>query len=287
MNEIEEESREFWDDGSDDAADEAIQSLEERPKVSSQDSIMADVDLRLETADYYRSILSHEFFALDTEAAQTVHDEIRAFIRERLEVLLGIRGDNRLPVKVELPFDPEEVEALKLLASKVLRKPALVAATPEVELKKMPTPKSSSAPIPPRRTKPQMRKVPPPPVLPSTKPRTTPTVAPKQAVQAPKRKPGRPRLQEKLTGEEQTFTNLKGQEVTLREGEIIEEGIKRFIVKKNDAGTLYRQDITGQVASPTRNPPMSPQQYAQMTEMQAQAQVAAFADAAGKSILGQ
>jgi hypothetical protein len=265
-----------------DAADEALASLEESPAPEDQeeDAELADVDLRLATADYYRAILRHEFFAVQGQAAKIVDREIRSFIRERLEILLGLRGPR--PADIEPLFSESEVQALKLLAGKVLSKPGLINEEPTV--KKMATPVPSSRPE--VRAAPQVKKIPAPPPAPSTKPRNkpgpkpgfkrNPPATPAPAVKAtPVKKPAN----------SQTYVNHEGQEVTLVEGETIEENGRRYLIASNDHGTLYRKDITGQVAPKNRLPPMTPHQMSIMSQQHAEAQLASLDETTGLAIV--
>lgn len=288
--------------GESDAADEALASIEESPAREEQDPELSDVDLRLETADYYRAILKHEFFDTESSAAQVVDREIRSFIRERLEVLLGIRGP-REPVQamqVTLPFEDEEIEALKLLAAKVLKKPGLITE-PAPAVKKMATPEPSQSEkkLAPK-LKPAVKKVPAPAPAPSTKPRAKPGPKPKSqaAVRQPEEAPvaksigapsqdSTPKVVDRLHdgGESQTFIDSKGNKVTLTEGEIIEQNGQRFLVARNAEGTLYRKNITGQVAPPNRLPPMTPQQMSIISQQQAESQLQSLDETTGMAIV--
>jgi hypothetical protein len=260
-----------------DAADAALQSLEQpQDEQFEEDPELSDVDLRLATADYYRAILRHDFFDINEEspkAAGIVDREIRVFIRERLEVLLGLR-DPRVP-EVVSQFEPDEVQALKILASKVLKKPALVADEPVV--RKMPAPAPSKPQTQVSRAKPQARKVPAPAPAPSTKPKTTPkpaaTAEPKPATIA-KSAPVAAKPTPKQDAEVQTFISAETrQQVTLVEGEVIEEKGRKYVVTRNELGTLYKRDITGQVIPPNRLPPMSAQQMSVVSAQMAEAQL--------------
>jgi outer membrane biosynthesis protein TonB len=291
--------------GADDAADEALASIEESPAAeeveSSEDPELMDVDLRLETADYYRAILKHEFFETESQAAQIVDREIRTFIRERLEVLLGLRAPRQSEQVIELPFEEDEIQALKLLASKVLKKPTLVNEAPAVKKMAAPAPAPRPEVKPAMKPKPQAKKVP----APVSKPKTAKPVAPKakpapaplakaqpQEPKAPK-SVGAPSQSSKAKvvdksfdgGETQTFINLKGEQVTLTEGEIIEESGRRYLVARNGEGTLYRRDITGQVTPPNRLPPMSEQQMSIMSAQFAEQQLAKLDETTGMAIV--
>jgi hypothetical protein len=272
----------------DHAADQALRSIEESPApVSDEDAALADVDLRLETADYYRAILNHAFFDVASEASQIVDREIRAFIRERLEILLGLRSP-KVPVAVAAPaqFADDEVKALKLLATKVLNKPALAEASkPMVRKMAMPVPEAKPA----IRAKPQARKIPAPPPAPSTKPKAKAVVAkPTPSVPAP----AAPVVARKFesspdrTGVTQTYIDANtNRKVTLTEGEIIEEEGRRYKVVANEKGTLYRRDITGQVTNPRRVPPQSIREMEILSQQHAQQSLATLDSTTGAAIV--
>lgn len=271
---------EFADSKGGDAADQAIADLEQSPEPeSSEDPELADVDLRLATADYYRAILNHDFFNVATPAAEIVDREIRTFIRERLEVLLGLRGRDQ--AHQESLFDEDEVQALKMLAGKVLQKPSLVTSAPVV--KKMATPAQSKVEVvrPMIRAKPLIRKIPAPAPAPSTKPRLKPVAVAQPA--APAAKPLAKKVKNKST-DSQTFIDHAGDEITLIEGETITDNGQRFLVARNEHGTLFRKNITGQVAAPNRLPPMSAQQMSLFSQQQALEQVGGLDELTGMAV---
>jgi hypothetical protein len=276
-------------DPEEDAADAAISSLEQSPEATQEDPELADVDLRLETADYYRAILNHTFFDTSSQAAEIVDREVRAFIRERLEVLLGLRSP-RTPEVAELPFSEDEVDALHLLASKVMRNNGLLSSSESKTslVKKMPTP----APAPRHevaRPKPQVKKVAPPAPAPSTKPK--PKVRPPepkkvQAAQPQQAKKATAPAKPLPNAESQTFvSNITGQEVTLIEGETIVENGRKYLVVRNDMGTLYRKDISGQVIPQGMMQQMTPQQMSMMSERHANDTLARIDQTTGMAIV--
>ena len=270
-----------------DAADAALESLEQSPAAVEEDPALQDVDLRLEIADYYRAILKHPFFDTSVAAAKLVDSEIRGFIRERLEVLLGLRSPRESTEPV-FQFTEEEAKALKIIAAKVNGKPSLVTGGPSVN--KMPTPTAKKPTTPVVRPKPAVRKIPAPPPAPSTKPAPKPAVAkkpeaPKKPEAKPQTKPAAKKPEPKPTGDAQTYINTAGQTVTLVEGEVIEENGRKYKVVRNEAGTLFRRDITGQVVAPGRIPPMSVQQMSIMSQQQAEAQLAALDETTGIAIV--
>lgn len=265
------------------AASDVIASLEESPAPEVQDAEdpeLADVDLRLQVADYYRAILKHEFFDTDTVAAERVDREIRTFIRERLEVLLGLRDPSE-PTAAPTLFDDDEVTALKALAAKVLQRPALVQGS-AAPVKKMAPPAPTPKPQVKQKAKPQPRKIPAPATAPSTKPKVKPPTAPAKPTPKP--------TASKPAGDAQTYISHDGKHVTLIEGETIEENGRRYTVARNEHGTLYRRDITGQVTPPNHRPiAMNERQLAQQISLESQrlaeAQLASLDETTGLAIV--
>lgn len=104
---------------------------------------MSEAEARLEMAQYYRLILNETLFedAPNEEVATRVEEEIRGFVRERMKLLVGV-GQPKQEAKPQKIFtdaevqalrtiaQPEVVEALKALAAKVLKKPAILDAKP-------------------------------------------------------------------------------------------------------------------------------------------------------------
>lgn len=267
-------------------ADAALESLEGADSRGDnvEDEELFDVDLRLETADYYRAILNHDFFDVQSQAAEIVDREVRAFIRERLEVLLGLRAPKEQEAAPS-PFSDDEVQALKTIAAKVLGKPSLIAASAPV-VKKMPTPvpapKPQAKPI--LKPKPQARKVPAPPPAPSTKPK--PKAKPPVLAKAEAKDSGaEEKPAPKPKGESQTFISHEGEQVTLTEGEVINENGRRYVVARNDNGTLYRKDITGQVVPASRLPAMSPQQLSIASQQMAERQLDSLDQLTGLAVV--
>lgn len=268
-------------------AEAVLDAVDGAAAVSDETDDLLDVDLRLETADYYRAILRHSFFEVEGQAAQIVDREIRGFIRERLEVLLGLREKAAAPaiVQAKLPFDDNEVDALKALAARVLKKPSVVEERPLVKKMGTPPPARQAVQVP---KKPVVKRIPAPAPAPSSKPVVAakkPAPAPPVA-EKPRAKPG-PKPKPKPNPEDaQTFVSaVTGKPVTLVEGEVIEENGKKFLVCRNEAGTLYRKDISGQVMPANRPPPMSPQQISIMSEMQAREQLNSIDDLTGMAIV--
>lgn len=101
--------------------DENLDIFEEEEESVSQ--IMLDANLRLEQGRLYQMILQNNIFVntnADPRAIKNVQREVRKFVRERMETMLGIRQE--LPAQeavVSSPFNDLEVTVLKMLASKM------------------------------------------------------------------------------------------------------------------------------------------------------------------------
>jgi hypothetical protein len=127
-----------------DAAAEAFQTEEEALEDDSE--ILTNARLRLEQGKLYEMLLKHDLFGeveADPKAIQNVQREIRNFIKERLEVLLGLKPDPRLkPVvqvhQVQSPFSDLEVDLLKRFLAKMSK-----GATEQVQ-----APRAAQAPTP-------------------------------------------------------------------------------------------------------------------------------------------
>ncbi len=89
--------------------------------------LLSNARLRLEQGRLYEMLLKHDLFAdvdADQRAIANVQKEIRSYIKERLEILLGLRQDPKtLPpqaaVEAISPFTPLEVELLKRFLAKM------------------------------------------------------------------------------------------------------------------------------------------------------------------------
>ena len=170
------------DDGSPDVVEPTAQRTRPNVRVVSRseqtatetsettdEQAMAEVEFRLELAQYYRLVLSMDSFFNDSTgpAASVVDKEIRDFVRTRMSKLVGVEGND-----TDGMFTPAEITALKSLASpavfgaltaiaaKVTKKPSLAESTPEPVA---PTLKKAVVPA-----KPSLRKVSAKSVVPTT-----------------------------------------------------------------------------------------------------------------------
>ena len=102
-------------------------------------SVLSDATLRLEQGRLYQMVMNHNLFQgmdADPRAIKNVQREIRKFARERMEIMLGMRQESQAntPAVIASPFSEMEVQALKMLASKITGgkndQPAPVLAAP-------------------------------------------------------------------------------------------------------------------------------------------------------------
>lgn len=87
--------------------------------------LMQNARIRLEQGRLYEMLIQHDLFGdidADPTAVSKVEKEIKDFIMERLEILLGIRAEKEIQIhKVEAQFNDVEVDALKQVAAKLTK----------------------------------------------------------------------------------------------------------------------------------------------------------------------
>lgn len=94
---------------------------------SNTNANMSEVEQRLRRAQYYNTVLGEWLFTDDyTQPAQEVMGEIREFITQRLNVLLGVTPENQA-----LMFTEQEVMALKRVAATALQKFGNLVSSPQ------------------------------------------------------------------------------------------------------------------------------------------------------------
>lgn len=110
--------------------EESDEEIEQEEKTSyslsrQEKSVVNEAMLRLEQARLYEMLLKHNFFdgiRINPLAKQNVEQELKKFILERLEILLGIKQEEAQDIgsslTVDLPFNSVEIEFLKALAYK-------------------------------------------------------------------------------------------------------------------------------------------------------------------------
>ena len=112
-----------WDD--DETVDFDDDDMEELEEFFEKPSIMDSARVRLEQGRLYEMLIKHDLFdgveALP-EAIDKVQTEIKEFITERLEILLGMRAEKETEIHQivqDNPFNEMEIEVLKRVASKM------------------------------------------------------------------------------------------------------------------------------------------------------------------------
>lgn len=115
-------------------ADAVLQSVEENhaESVRQEQEVMetlSEAVKRIEEANLWKTLLTLDVFAAGSarpEIVESANKKIRAFARQNLEACVGINQKEVAPKQVvqqvKLPFDTEEMQALKILAAKVLKR---------------------------------------------------------------------------------------------------------------------------------------------------------------------
>jgi hypothetical protein len=181
--------------------------------------VFSEAEKRFAKAQFYRQLLVESpFDDTDPIAAQVV-EELRGFVRERLAVLLGVKTER--PVVAASDFEPEEIEVLKKVAGRLLKKPEIA----QIEAPKVPTMRKVASP---EATKPSVKPVKP----------VEPTPAPKV---------GRPKkTQGQKNGEwievdgiryDKVVDDPRGEHYTGPDGQ-------KYVVMKNEANQMYMKNVT-------------------------------------------
>jgi hypothetical protein len=113
-------------------------------------SVVSEAMLRLEQARLYEMLLKHNFFEgvrTGPAAKQNVEQELKKFILDRLEVLLGIKAEasnQTAPSEFtfELPFNEVEVEFLKALAYKGTNGASVTAQSSQAQVQAQSVPQA-------------------------------------------------------------------------------------------------------------------------------------------------
>lgn len=103
-------------------------------------AVMAQVDRRMKVANYFRMVLDHDFFQDGSSEAAIATNRIRRFVREELEVLLGMKQAASKAIEAAAPqFTDEEVGLIRELIARVTK-------PKQPQLKPMLTPIAPPAP---------------------------------------------------------------------------------------------------------------------------------------------
>jgi hypothetical protein len=205
------------------------------------------VETRLDLAMHYSAFLADDaIFDSDSPAASTVTEELRAFARERLEILLGLRTP---PAPIAEVFTPEQVMALRAIADKVLEGPKAVKKTGTALSVAPPRRSPSAAPTVSAPATPSVRRRPAPTTLvrkASPAHAAAPPVVSRLApsVPAPPRAPA--------------LTQMPAPHVTAataKDGEPFYENGQVYVWAVNDnTGIRYKKSVSGAIRNPNAVP---------------------------------
>lgn len=241
---LEQENSLYEDDYNEDfeEIDENSFSLDAFDEFEEEQSVMDNARIRLEQGRLYEMLIKHNLFDgvdADLQAISNVQQEIKGFIMERLEILLGMRAEKQDVVqRVESDFNEIEVQALKMVASKVT----------QGQSAKAPEPKKEPSPLTPVQKK-------------QEKPRGLNTLSKKSikaAASKPKRKKPQQKVKKKLKKEiaEVSTKNMSAEEIAMKDikyletlknmplekkAEIVAERHKRPRIKSTIAGASSEQ----------------------------------------------
>lgn len=109
------------------AADQVLESVsQEAEAVQYQDQVVSEALKRIEQAKLYETLLRHSLFAPGSarpEILNLVESQIRGFVTEQLEILVGLRTKEGVKHQETVSqFSEEQVGALKALADRVIKK---------------------------------------------------------------------------------------------------------------------------------------------------------------------
>lgn len=110
-------SAEFEEDGGIDVGEGTEEFVANITKESADTVYMSEAERRLDIASYYRQLLRGSIFESEDDGARQVESELRAFAEGRLQILLGIRPDDRPVAIVKPQFTDDEATALRKFAS--------------------------------------------------------------------------------------------------------------------------------------------------------------------------
>lgn len=116
------------EDGTSEVVDEIYEEApRETPQLNKAMSRIQKAQDRLDMAHCYRLLLENSMFDVDTPAARKVDAEVRDFVCQRLEVLMGVQPEpaaqKALPRAMDV-FSAAEIQVLKTVAKRVIEKSA-------------------------------------------------------------------------------------------------------------------------------------------------------------------
>lgn len=108
--------------------EEIDEVLFEDEQQEEEQEVVSEALKRIEQAKLYESLLKHSFFSAGSarpEIQNKVTTEIRGFILERLNILLGMKSPSlKVNKEIELPFSKEQIQALVAIADRLISKNA-------------------------------------------------------------------------------------------------------------------------------------------------------------------
>ena len=115
-----------------DQADEVLEGIEQEQAEEAQEAEYTEnawnqAMSRIEEANLFKLLIKGSVFqpgSASPTILNSVNKKIRQFAIRELEILLGIRNPKveAQPVQVKLPFDEQEIQGLKILAAKLLKR---------------------------------------------------------------------------------------------------------------------------------------------------------------------
>ncbi len=191
---------------------------------------------RLDLASAYNALLKRGVFSDGTPATNKVEKEVQGFVRERLEILMGVRPEaSQISVSV---FTDEEISVLKTFAARIKNAPA----TPD----KAPTPTVKPVVAAP---KPSVRPPAPKPAAPSVK-TPKPRVARKPKEAAP------PPANVSMVidkGVKYPTPRSKEEANLIPDQDVFKVGPRYYMWRTNEAGTRYKVNVTPQAGQSKAN----------------------------------
>lgn len=152
---VEEAALEAFEEPAEESRAEESAELSEEEQEAEDTEVLSNARLRLEQGKLYEMLLKHDFFEdvdSDPRAVKNVQREIKNFVKERLEILLGIRQDPKIAVRsAPAQFTELEVSLLKGVLGKLsggttarVETPKTIPATRPVsnQIKKLVPPKA-------------------------------------------------------------------------------------------------------------------------------------------------
>lgn len=213
------------------------------------DEEMDEAERRFSLASYYKQLARGGVFTDGSEEAQQVDQEVKAFARERMAVLLNLPSVST-PKKVESQFTPDQVQVLVALADRALARknePQTPTAPTVNAIAAPPVPVKVSQPTPTLQ-----------PLNRAPKPRGALGTATKAPVQS------KPAAKKRM----KTAKEAKLNEVYLEDGKMKKKTMAEIDGKVKE----ITMDLTRQTVHPGRIPPPSHQQMEQITAAQSQTQ---------------